>query len=261
MKGQAGGPRIILWDIETTHNTVAVFRLLNQDYIQPDNILAERYVVCAAWKVLGEQKVDAVSTLDFPRTFAVNPSDDKGVVSKLYEVLSAADIIVAHNGDAYDIKFTEARMLKHGLPPLPPILKIDTLKVARERFLFNANNLDYLGKFLNVGRKKPTMGGLWLKVLQGDRKAIQQMVSYNKQDVRLLERVFKKLRPYTAAHPNRMLFGADVKGACPRCGSTHIQSRGVHRAQTQIYPRFQCQVCKGWFRDKKSARTVSTRIL
>ena len=32
-------PRIVLWDIETTHNRVAVFKLFGEDYISPENIL------------------------------------------------------------------------------------------------------------------------------------------------------------------------------------------------------------------------------
>lgn len=252
-------PRIILWDIETTHNLAAIFKLTQNDYIQSDNIVQERYIVCAAWKELGKSKVSAVSTLDDPKRFAKNPHDDFHVVKTLHSVLSEADVVIAHNGDSYDIKFTEARMLIHGLPPLPPITKIDTLKAAKDRFLFNANNLNYLGQVLGVGAKKPTKSGLWLKVLQGDQKAIREMVKYNKQDVTLLERVFLKLQPYIANHVNRQLFG---QLGCPRCGSTNTQSRGIHKALTRTYRRMQCQACGGWFRDMKANnKSTTTRIL
>lgn len=252
------GPRILLWDVETTQNLVAVFRLTQNDYIQPDNIVQERYIVCASWKWLGEKKVSAVSTLNDPARFARNPHDDLHVLKALHAVLSAADVIVAHNGTAYDIKFTEGRFLIAGLPPLPPIVKIDTLKAAKDRFLLNANNLNYLGQVLKVGKKKETEPGLWLKVLKGDRAAIKRMVSYNKQDVLLLEKVFLKLQPYIADHVNRHLFGGT---GCPRCGSTAIQSRGVHRAITQVYQRFCCTTCGGWFRELKAKSGCKTRVL
>lgn len=253
-------PRIVLWDIETTHNLAAVFKLFGDDYINPENIVQERYIVCAAWKMLGEKKVDAVSTLDNAKLYKADPHNDLHVCRVLHSVLSRADVLVAHNGDKYDIKFTEARMLYHGLSPLPPVVKIDTLKVAKDRFLFNANRLDYLGAFLKVGRKKPTTGGLWLRVLQGDRAAIREMVTYNKQDVELLERVFIKLRPYVANHISRQLFGQTV--GCPRCGSSKVQSRGVHRATTREYQRFQCQACGGWFRTMKAdSKSTTLRVL
>lgn len=253
-------PKIVLWDIETTHNLVAVFKLFGEDYISPDNLLQERYIVCAAWKDLGKTAVSAVSTLDDPKRFAKDPHDDYHVVKTLHAVLSDADVIIAHNGDKYDIKFTEGRMLFHGLSPLPPIVKIDTLKVAKDRFLFNSNKLDYLGSFLKVGRKKPTTGGLWLRVLQGDKAAVKEMVTYNKQDVELLERVFEKLRPYVANHISRQLFGQTT--GCPRCGSVKVQSRGTHRATTRVYQRFQCQGCGGWFRNLKAeSKSTSLRVL
>lgn len=253
-------PRIILWDIETSQNVVAVFQLKHNDYINAENILQERFVICASWKVLGEDKIHSVSILDDPKRYKRDPHDDLHVVRKLHEILSGADIIVAHNGDAFDIKFTEGRMLFHDLSPLPPIPKIDTLKAARDRFLFNANNLNYLGQLLKVGKKVPTTAGLWLKVLNGSRKAVEEMVKYNKQDVLLLEKVFLKLQPYIITHVNRQLFSG--KG-CPRCGSKHVQSRGLHHAISRVYRRFQCMKCGGWFRDVVNEKDVkvSSRVL
>src|SRR5262245_46864045 len=95
-------PKIVLWDVETTHNLMAVFRLLNHDMLPFDNILQERYIVSAAWKELGAKKVEAVSTLDDPKRFKKDHNDDYFVVKTLHDVLSKADVIVAHNGDAYD---------------------------------------------------------------------------------------------------------------------------------------------------------------
>lgn len=254
----ANSPRIILWDIETTHNLAAVFQLANQDWIAPENIIQERYIVCASWKELGESKIESVSTLD-SKSYKRDPHNDYAVCKKLHEVLSGADVLVHHNGDKFDLKYVETRMLVHGFSPLPPITTIDTLQTAKRRFLFNSNKLDYLGHILGVGRKKPTTNGLWLRILQGDAKAIKDMVAYNKQDVALLERVFLKLRPYIANHINRQLFG---KTGCPRCGSNKIQSRGLHRAVTRTYRRFQCQACGGWFRDLRTEGDATpTRVL
>jgi hypothetical protein len=123
--------------------------------------------------------------------------------------------------------------------------------VAKSQFKLNSNKLDYIGKLLNVGRKIKTSPGLWLRILKGDRKAINEMVVYNKQDVLLLERVYKKFIPYIPNHLNRELFGGT---GCPHCGSTHIQSRGVHYAISRVYRRWQCQNedCLKWFRTTKA---------
>lgn len=248
-------PRILLWDIETSHNIVASFQL-RDEYTPHTNILQERFVICAAWKWLDEKKVHTVSILDDPKRFKKDVADDYYVVKTLHQVLSEADVIIAHNGDAFDLKFVQARMLFHDLPALPPITSIDTYKVAKSRFMFNANRLDYLGKFLGFGGKKNTPTGLWLDVLKGDKKAIKTMVDYNKRDVTLLENIFLKLRPYVQNHINRELFG---QVGCPRCGSKKVQSRGFHRAITKTYRRFQCNSCSGWFKELKASDKETTK--
>lgn len=249
-------PKILLWDIETSYNVVATFQL-RQDYIQPENIIQERHLICAAWKWLGEKKIHTTSLLDNPTLFKKDPHNDKHVCEVLHKVLSEADVIVAHNGDKFDIKYVETRMLIHGLSPLPPIIKLDTLKIAKKRFLFNSNKLDYLGKVLGVGRKLRSSNSLWLRELEGDEEAIAKMVAYNKGDVALLERVFLKLRPFMPNHINRELYGGKV--GCPRCGSNKTQSRGTHRNATRSYRRYQCKDCGGWFRDLKADQPSATK--
>lgn len=177
----------------------------------PASILSERYIICAGWKWEGESKVHTVSVLDDPKRFEANPHDDYYVVSKLQDVLGEAGVLVHHNGDSFDQRYVATRALIHGMPPTPPVTTIDTCKVAKCKFLFNSNKLDYIAKVLGVGRKKVTSPGLWMRVLQGDPKAVKEMVgAYNKQDVLLLEKVFKKLQPYIPNHVNRELFGGAV---------------------------------------------------
>lgn len=247
-------PRVLLYDIETSLQLVSVFQLKHNDYIDPDNIVQERYVISVCYKWLGENTIYAISLLDDPNRFAKDPHDDTFVVKEFHKILSTADCVITHNGDQFDHKYLRTRMLARNLPPLPPLTSIDTYKIAKSHFLFNANRLDYLGKFLGFGGKKQTAKGLWLRVLNGDKSAIREMVTYNKHDVVLLEKVFMKLRPYAANHINRQLFGLE---GCPRCGSKHVQSRGVHKAISRTYRRYCCMDCGGWFRDMRPATTAT----
>lgn len=256
-------PKIILYDLETTHNLLAAFRLLNDDMIPFDNIVQERYIVCAAWKELDKSRVHSVSTLDHPARYAKNPHDDYHVCKVLHAMIDDADILVAHNGDDYDLKFLEGRLIAHGFPPLAPTTTIDTLKVARRQFLFNSNRLDYLGKYLGVGRKTKTEPGLWMRVLNGEKAAVRAMVRYNKGDVLLLEAVFKKLRPFMAHYPHLALWDpSHIATTCPRCGSGRSRSKGLHRALTRIYQRRICLKCGGHFRNiKAEAGGTPTRVI
>ena len=249
-------PRILLYDIETSLQTVAVFGLKYTDFIDPANIITERHVICVCWEWLGENKVRSLSLLDDAKRFKKDIHDDTHVVSEFHKVLSTADVVVAHNGDSFDYRYLKTRMMVHELPALPPVTSIDTYKIAKQQFNFNSNKLDYLGKYLGVGGKKSTPKGLWLDVLAGSRTAIQTMVDYNKRDVTLLKDVFLKLRPYAPNYVNRELFG---KTGCPRCGSKKIQSRGVHKAISRVYQRYQCQACSGWFRSVKNDASVAPK--
>src|SRR6266404_2277521 len=86
-------PRVLVYDIETSHNIVAQFDPKDQ-YTQHHNILVERFIICAAWRWLGEKTVHTVQ-ID-------KPFDDYKVVKKLHEVMSEADCVVAHFGDRFD---------------------------------------------------------------------------------------------------------------------------------------------------------------
>lgn len=251
----SGSPKILIYDIETTHNIVAAFSIYD-DHIPHDNILQERFIVCACWQWLGEKTIHSVSALDDPARFAKDITDDYHVVKTMVDLFHEADVIVAHYGDGFDYPFVQSRLIKHGFDPTPPVTSIDTKKVAKNRFRFNSNRLDYLGKYLGLGGKVDTEKGLWLQVLKGDRKAIQKMVVYNKRDVDLLTKVFKKLAPFMPNYINRELVGGE---GCPRCGSPQIQSRGIHKATTRTYQRFHCQACGGWFRSMK-ANKPSTKF-
>lgn len=255
-------PKILIYDIETSLQTVAVFQLAGNDWIQPSNIVQERHMISACWQWLGESKVHSVSLLDDPKRFKADPHDDYHVAKTLHGVMSEADVIVAHYGDSFDNKYVATRILVHGLDPLPPIQTVDTKKIAKQRFYFNSNSLDYIGKQLNCGGKINTPGGLWLTILkEGNSQkaidAIKTMVIYNKRDVTLLRDVFLKLRPYIPNYISRELFG---KEGCPRCGSKKIQSRGTYYAQTRTYRRWQCMgECKGWFRTLKADKDSATQ--
>lgn len=253
------GPRVLYWDIETSLMPVAIFQLNHNDYIDPSAILEDRYVIAACWKWEGEKEVHSVSVLDDPKRYKKNPHDDRYVIETLHKVLSEADVIIHHNGDSFDKRYVDTRILKLNLSPLPPITSIDTYKIAKQRFLFASNKLNYLGTFLGLGEKIHTTPGLWMRVMKGDKAAVKEMTVYCKQDVSLLEKIFLKLRPYCSSHVNRALFGGV---GCPRCGSEHVQSRGTHKAITRTYKRLQCQNCGGWFKLlKPDSVAVTTRVL
>ncbi len=179
--------RRLFFDIETSPNTVFSWSVGRKINIDHSNILDERAVICVCWKWEGN---DTVGYLKW------NKGDDKQMLKEFCKILNSADEIVTHNGDSFDVKWLRTRCLLHGIEMNPKFKSIDTLKVARKYFRFNSNRLNYLGQYLGVGQKIHTEFSLWKDVMKGDAAALANMVTYCQQDVRLLEQVYNKLKPY-----------------------------------------------------------------
>jgi hypothetical protein len=234
-------PKIALFDIETAPSLGWVWQLRETDVI---DVQSAWYILSFAYKWLGEDKIRTVALPDFPR-YRRDREDDSKLVKQLWSIFDEADILIAHNGDGFDIKKANARFLFHGLNPPTPYKSIDTLKVARRHFRFDSNRLNDLGKFLGVGKKLPHTGfHLWKGCMSGDLAAWKTMRRYNARDVELLERVYLKLRPWFANHPDLNLY---TEGdGCPTCQSENMERRGVYTSKTRKYQRWVCDDCGSW---------------
>ena len=245
------GPNILFWDIETSPVFVATWSLF-QDHNSHDNILEDWKIICAAWKWQHSKDIHTVAwkpckNKDKNKS-VITGMDDSYVVRTLYKVLSVADIIVAQNGDNFDWKKFQTRCIDLGLPPMIKPQMVDTLKVARKEFRLTSNRLDYLGKYLGVGAKVETPKDLHMKVIRKEKGAMEAMLKYNRGDVSLLERVYKKLLPYIRNHPNYNAYVDDDNGkikppCCTKCGSDHIQSRGKRVILSGVRRVYGCATC------------------
>jgi len=251
------GPKILIYDIESSHNALLNFDLggKNAGYIPHHNILEERYIICISWRWYGQKKIHSVSILDDPKRFKKNHHDDYHVVSVFRDVLEEAEALVAHNGDRFDLPMIKARMIFHGIPPIPKCISLDTLKMARRSFKFNSNSLDYLARFLGFKGKMDNPKGLWINCWQGDVKAIKHMIKYNKVDIEILEFVFVKLLPYIdtyAINLNMFLKGARCPN--PTCGSSKLEWRGHKYTKTAKYRRCVCKECGTWSNERTALK-------
>jgi hypothetical protein len=226
--------KILLIDLETSPTLGYVWQLWEANCLK---VVKPWKILCFAYKWFGDSKTHVVS---LPMV-----KNEKELVKRLWSVFNEADIIIAHNGDKFDVKKSYAKFIEHGLTPPMPFKTIDTLKVARRYFKFDSNRLDALGELLGVGRKLQTGGfDLWDKCMQGDRNAYRVMERYNKQDVYLLERIYIKLRPWMTSHPNLSIFNGN--NTCPVCGSHKLQKRGYNMTVSGKTQRVQCMDCGRW---------------
>lgn len=236
------GPRVLLFDIENTPNIAYTWGKWQQDV---NRFEKEWWMLCYGYKWLGEKRSHVVAQPDFTG-YERDRTNDRQLVKALRDLVDEADVVVAHNGDKFDLPKSRARWAIHGLKPPSPVKTVDTLKVARRYFMFNSNSLGDLGETLGLGSKGSTGGfDTWLGCMAGDPKAWARMTRYCKQDVNLLEAIYLRLRPFIeTGHPNMALL-TDKPAACCRCGQSDraLKSTGWRYYGVTKRRRFRCPSC------------------
>ncbi len=231
--------KILMLDIENTPITAYCWGLWKQN-IGINQIVEDWSILSYAAKWIGEDNVYWDST---------QKQDEGALLSSLWGLLDEADIVVAHNGDRFDMTKINAKMLEWDMPPYSPVRTVDTLKVARKRFRLTSNKLDYISKYLGFEGKMETGGmKLWIDCMAGKKAAWKTMIDYNIADVIELEHIYLKLLPWIDNHPNVGIHEKLDRPACPKCTSTNIQFRGYAITNVSKFRRFQCNSCGGWGR-------------
>lgn len=240
-------PRILLIDIETLPDLNKALKYWVKLSSFPGKTLrASVSSICSiAYKFLGEKKVHAMCAWDYP-SWKKNVNDDRELVRDFAKIVEEADCIVGHNSKSFDWKHIQTRLLLagHGLMD-DKLAHVDTRQIAK-KFYFIDNKLQTLGEELYGERKLDHEGwDLWVKTHGREKAAMKTMRDYNIQDVLLLEKIFRKLRPL-ANVPNYNLMNPYKEKVCPKCGSSRLHSNGRRYTRTRTYRRYVCLDCRAW---------------
>ncbi len=73
---------------------------------------------------------------------------------------------------------------------------------------------------------------------------------YNEQDVRCLEELYLRMRPWILNHPNVNVFKEDIRPRCGKCGSAAVHYRGYYHSNVAKYHRVHCEKCGAWSRER-----------
>lgn len=255
--GETTRARVLLFDIETLPMEFWGWRLWDQ-ITSIDMIKRDWVVLSYAAKWLFQPT--HMSGILTPREAMAY--DDTRLIPQIHTLFNSADVIIAHNGDTFDIVRMNTRFLFHDMAPPAPYLTVDTRVTAKKAFGFSSNKLDYLGQYLGLGKKHHTEFDLWKRCAAGDKEALAEMLAYNEKDIYLLEDVYVKLRPYIK-HPNMSLYMSteDTIHVCPRCQSDDITWDEYKYTGASKFEAFQCNSCGGWGRHKKAKHTSKSRVV
>ena len=183
--------KILPLDIETAPNRAFVWGLWDQN-VATSQVIESSYILCWAAKWLDGKE------MFFDSVRSGRPPNE--MLARIWELLDEADVVVHYNGLKFDIPTLNKEFIKHGMPPPSPYKQLDMMRVVKQAFRFESNKLDYVSAALKIGQKTKHEGfALWVKCMDGDPAAWRKMERYNKGDVRLLERLYKRLRPRRSA--------------------------------------------------------------
>lgn len=251
------GAKVLILDIETAPIRAFVWGIWQQN-VAINQIESDWFCLTWAAKWLFEKKVYSGKLTSEEAI----KQDDRRIIRGVWELLNEADIVIAHNGQKFDIPKLNSRFIINKLQPPLPYTLIDTLTHIRRQFGFSSNKLDYVNKLLNLERKTDTGGfELWERCYKGEQKAINEMERYNINDVKILEETYLQIRAWIKPHPNMNLHILDEhESHCPTCGSKELTIQGKeYHTTANVFDVFRCGNCGSTGRKKLSALNLKQK--
>lgn len=252
--------RVLVLDIETLPGRKRFWRMGEEDW-SIESIIDDWMLLGWAAKWLFQPT--HMSQILTPKE--AHERNDKRLAESLWKLLDKADVVIAHNGDNFDLPKINYRLLIHDMLPPSPYQTVDTKATASKVFGSTSNKLDWLAQKLGVGRKNHTDYSLWVRCEAGEPDALKYMQEYNILDTYVLEDVYVKLRPWIK-HPNMSMFSiADPdKLVCGRCTSDDLDLIGTYPAkkgEASLFDTYRCNHCGGLVRAAKAKRIYKSRAV
>lgn len=245
------GPRILTLDIETAPLESYTWGIWEQN-VGLEQIKTEWSILSYSAKWLDSPDVIFACTGGRGTSLV---RDDTVLMEGLWRLLNDADLVVAQNGQRFDIKKINSRLVIHGFCPYSPVRVVDTMLVAKKYFSFTSNKLGWMSRYLTQTQKsehKKFPGfELWVECLKDNPAAWAEMRHYNSIDVISTEQLYLKQLPWISNHPNLSAYAEAEVRMCPKCNSEDIEQTGMSTKQAGRYARFCCKQCGGWSRSKR----------
>lgn len=243
------GPKILIYDIETAPILAWVWSNWQTNVIRTKE---DWYVLSVQHSWFDPDVEPEDMDIHFERK-ALAKGNDRALAKHAWRLIDEADVIVAHNGDSFDLKKLNARFLKYGLGLPSPAIQIDTKKEAKRHLNLASYSLAEIGRYFGLGDKTPHTGfDMWEGCMNNDPESWAMMEKYGSQDVRLLASVFRFFFPsmnYPGRAGNRFNMQQwSGNYSCTMCGHDRTESRGKYRTKAGWKRTRRClnPECKHW---------------
>lgn len=224
---------ILYLDIETAPNEGKFWGLFKQN-ISINQISKSGYTLCFAAKWADSKEIMFKSVYEH---------GNWSMMVNMHALLDVADVVVHYNGKKFDIPKLNKEFVLLKMTPPSVYKQADLYHTVRSNFSFASNKLDYVCSELGLGNKVRHKGmSLWDGCMDGNAADWKVMERYNKQDVRLLPRLHKRLLPWIKWPLSYALYDPD---ACPSCGSHKLFElpEPVFPGLVNAYTAYKCLKC------------------
>jgi uncharacterized protein YprB with RNaseH-like and TPR domain len=123
---------------------------------------------------------------------------DQRIVQTLIDALNQYDLIFTYYGTGFDIPFMRTRAMEWKLrfPVFREVSHKDIYYLVRSKMQLHRSSLKAATQFLGIGGKTNLDPRIWRDATYGEPKALEYVLDHNIADVRILERLHKKIEEY-----------------------------------------------------------------
>ncbi len=241
-------PKIVYWDLETLPDPKIIYSNIPSIGAWPGRTFKAELqsILSFGFKIEGDKKPTCINAWEFDN-WDNDRHEDSALAQIIYDTLYDADEIVTHNGKSFDLKVLNTRLIKYGLPPLPPGIKhVDTRIVLKNKLSLYSNSLDSAAKFFGLDNKIhwANKWDTWVRFAfkEDTRRDRKQMDKYCKMDVEVLQQLYKKTMPLHGPYGvNHALI--DGRPVCPKCGENKLIKHSKYKTTAKVYQRYICKSC------------------
>lgn len=258
MSKSYNGPKILAYDVETSPIRADVWQLFDNN-VSLNQVVEDWSIISWSAKWLHEP----TSKIMYEDVRGQkNLRDDSKILIKIWKLLNEADIVLTQNGRRFDEKKLNARFIINGMRPPRFPRHIDTCLIAKKRFGFTSNKLEYLTeklckKYKKLKHKKFPGHEMWTECMKDNKAAWKEMQIYNEHDVLALEELYNVIAPWDNTI-NFSIYYEDGRNICS-CGCEEFTKNGFAYSNAGKYQRYLCSNCGKMFRNSKNTLEIQKR--
>jgi len=217
-----------------------------KQYVHASQIIEPQKIISFHWSWEGENEVHNID-------WGLEKQCDKRVLKQIAKQFKAANEVVAHNGNRFDMKKVYNRALFHNIHlPVKPA-QIDTMLELKKIAYMDSYSLKEACKYFKLPLKLDAGGiSTWDDIqFKKCKKALDHLLYYGDGDITSLKALYKKLEPYIKPKFNHSVNKGLEKYNCPNCGNIHIyHNKQVTTASGTIHHWMRCsdRACNKYFK-------------